>query len=229
VAWIESHQKLKDEPKLFELMAGMNWNKAETIGRLHLFWWWCVDHAEDGDLRRFNDTHLALAVELNPADGSQFVQSMLKAGFLERQPYFRIVNWWKFVSHFMKRRYKDNKDGWERIEKLYSSVTPVLHEIQNQPNQPTKQNRTVKAFTPPTVDEVRAYCLERKNRIDAQEFVDKNESIGWVDKHKRPYKDWKAVIRHWEKFQKVEQKSERSRATHEYEKTQAYLKSLGES
>lgn len=57
---------------------------------------------------------------------------------------------------------------------------------------------TTKRFTPPTVDEVRAYCYERGNGIDPQRFVDYYTSNGWmVGKNKM--KDWKAAVRTWEK------------------------------
>lgn len=35
-------------------------------------------------------------------------------------------------------------------------------------------------FVPPTVDEVREYCLARKNGIDPQEFVDYYAARGWM-------------------------------------------------
>jgi hypothetical protein len=54
-----------------------------------------------------------------------------------------------------------------------------------------------KRFTPPTVDEVRAYCLERGNCVNPQRFVDYYSSNGWmVGKNKM--KDWKAAVRTWE-------------------------------
>lgn len=55
-----------------------------------------------------------------------------------------------------------------------------------------------KRFTPPTVEEVAAYCRERNNRIDSQTFVDFYASKGWVV-GKSKMKDWKAAIRTWEK------------------------------
>ena len=55
-----------------------------------------------------------------------------------------------------------------------------------------------KRFTPPTVEEVAAYCGERNNRIDPQTFVDFYASKGWVV-GKSKMKDWKAAIRTWEK------------------------------
>ncbi len=55
-----------------------------------------------------------------------------------------------------------------------------------------------KKFAPPAVDEVAAYCLERKNSVDAQKFVDYYTANGWrVGKNKM--RDWKAAVRTWER------------------------------
>ena len=61
----------------------------------------------------------------------------------------------------------------------------------NVPSKPSKR------FTPPTVDEVRDYCIERQNGIDPQRFVNHYQSNGWmVGRNKM--KDWKAAVRTWE-------------------------------
>lgn len=66
---------------------------------------------------------------------------------------------------------------------------------------PTEPKR--KVFVPPTVEEVRAYCLERKNGIDPEVFVAFYGSKGWmVGKNKM--KDWKKAVITWEKSRKGE-------------------------
>lgn len=61
-------------------------------------------------------------------------------------------------------------------------------------------------FVPPTVEEVREYCNERKNTVDAEAFVDFYASKGWmVGKNKM--KDWKAAVRTWEKSRNSNQQS----------------------
>lgn len=55
-----------------------------------------------------------------------------------------------------------------------------------------------KRFTPPTVEEVRAYCKERGNNVDAERFVDYYTSNGW-HVGKNSMKDWKAAVRTWER------------------------------
>ena len=64
-----------------------------------------------------------------------------------------------------------------------------------------KVNNNTRGFVKPTVEEVRAYCEERHNNVDAETFVDFYESKGWlVGKNKM--KDWKAAVRTWEKSRK---------------------------
>lgn len=53
-------------------------------------------------------------------------------------------------------------------------------------------------FTKPTVDEIRAYCLERKNHVDPQNFYDFYEAKGWMV-GKNHMKDWRASVRTWER------------------------------
>jgi hypothetical protein len=53
-------------------------------------------------------------------------------------------------------------------------------------------------FTAPSVEEVRAYCLERKNTVDAETFVDFYTMKGWKV-GKESMKDWKAAVRTWER------------------------------
>tara|TARA_B110000211_G_C14017235_1_gene525923 strand:+ start:386 stop:1006 length:621 start_codon:yes stop_codon:yes gene_type:complete len=58
-----------------------------------------------------------------------------------------------------------------------------------------------KLFTIPTISEVEVYCLERKNNIEAESFINFYDSKGWmVGKNKM--KDWRACIRTWEMREK---------------------------
>ncbi len=58
--------------------------------------------------------------------------------------------------------------------------------------------KTVKRFEKPSLDEVKAYCQERHNSVNAERFVDYYEANGWKV-GKNPMKDWKAAVRTWEK------------------------------
>ena len=69
-----------------------------------------------------------------------------------------------------------------------------------------------KNFIKPTLEEVKQYCEERNNGIDAEYFIDFYESKGW-NIGKTKMKDWKATIRTWErnKKQQIENKPKTKR------------------
>ena len=55
-----------------------------------------------------------------------------------------------------------------------------------------------KKSTPPTIEQVKQFCLERKNNVDPERFVDYYASKGWLV-GKTKMKDWKAAVRYWER------------------------------
>ena len=75
-----------------------------------------------------------------------------------------------------------------------SSVKPTPNNIINNINNTIRQKRFVK----PTVEEVRAYCKERNNNVDAEKFISHYDSNGWMV-GKSSMKDWKGAVRTWEK------------------------------
>lgn len=72
-----------------------------------------------------------------------------------------------------------------------------------------KESKKREYFKKPTLEEVKKYCLERKNKIVAENFIDYYESNGWRV-GRNPMKDWKATIRTWERnnFNNKEKKQE---------------------
>lgn len=92
---------------------------------------------------------------------------------------------------------RPSHDSLERNEESEGSPKPLPNkEVSKDIIITTKPPR--KVFVPPTVDEVSAYCLERKNGINASDFVDFYTGKGWmIGKNKMV--DWKAAVRTWER------------------------------
>lgn len=102
------------------------------------------------------------------------------------------------------------KEGTKEI--LYRYLSIVNDPIKENLNTPIKENlkdnntsfnnisnnTTNNRFKKPTIEEVKQYCLERNNNIDAENFIDYYEANGWKV-GKNPMKDWKAAIRTWER------------------------------
>ena len=93
----------------------------------------------------------------------------------------------------------------------------------------TIKNNTIKekralTFFKPTIDDVKLYCLERDNKLDADRFCDYYESNGWKVGNS-PMKDWKAAIRTWERTETKKEKpmSKIDKQLSEYLKGKQYL------
>ena len=84
--------------------------------------------------------------------------------------------------------------GKDRLGKV-SIGKDSIGEIQEGDKAPKSK---AKRFTPPTLEEVIAYCNERGNNVDANRFIDYYTSNGWKV-GKNTMKDWKAAVRTWER------------------------------
>lgn len=75
------------------------------------------------------------------------------------------------------------------------------------------KKETQKRFRAPKLEEVRAYCNERKNNIDPEQFIDYYQSKGWTIGKNAPMKDWKAAVRTWERRDKKDKKEKNKIST----------------
>ena len=60
-----------------------------------------------------------------------------------------------------------------------------------------KPKKTQSVFLKPAIQEIKDYCLERNNIVNAEKFFNYYEANGWKV-GKNPMKDWKACVRTWE-------------------------------
>ena len=75
--------------------------------------------------------------------------------------------------------------------------TDVQRELNENEQSKVKKSKEKKIKIPPSFSDVSEYCLERKNGIDPQKFIDFYETNGWM-RGKTKIKSWKACIRTWE-------------------------------
>lgn len=91
-------------------------------------------------------------------------------------------------------------------DKASCSMSDKVSVLINRNINETKKKEEKESFRPPSVEEVRAYCEKRGNRVDAERFVDFYASKGWmVGKNKM--QDWRACVRTWEKGEQIHVKS----------------------
>ena len=102
---------------------------------------------------------------------------------------------------------KQNKLAQSRnLKEICKKSTPEIEielekdiEIEKEIHSSAKSTTTKrKRFEKPSISDIKQYCIERNNNVDAQHFYDHYESNGWKV-GKNSMKDWKAAVRTWEK------------------------------
>ncbi len=94
---------------------------------------------------------------------------------------------------------KRHEDNCERTRNATESKKKQNTEAPTAPEESEPKKTKTKIFKPPTVEEVKAYCMERKNGIDPDYFVDYYQRDNWIMKNGRKMSDWKAAVRTWER------------------------------
>ncbi len=67
----------------------------------------------------------------------------------------------------------------------------------NQPTLPTKAKREKKVFIPPTLEQVKEYCIEKEYSINEKVFFDHYDSLDWKDKEGNQVQNWKNKVVNW--------------------------------
>lgn len=90
-----------------------------------------------------------------------------------------------------------------QTSKIYESDSQNLRHINtsnNTINNNKKNNNKKTKFIPPTLEEVKQYCKERNNNVDAEYFYNYFSVGNWVDSKGNKVKNWKQKIITWERY-----------------------------
>ena len=122
---------------------------------------------------------------------------MVTIGDLPKGTLVTIENYTKFQG---RRTADGTAEGQQTPQQMTQQKDTIKEGKESKESKEYSKSsyRTTTTMQVPTRDEVREYCMERGNNIDADEFVDYYTGNGWmVGKNKM--KDWKAAIRIWER------------------------------
>lgn len=128
-------------------------------------------------------------------------EGLVKTGNYNKLAYDRTL-WYaltqkgKCILHFdtmeSEKVSNGNNQNVSPIPNINTDIKPVIN---------SNKRESKARFTPPTREDVQAYCNERNNKVDAERFIDYYTANGWqVGKNKM--KDWKAAVRNWERSEK---------------------------
>ena len=116
---------------------------------------------------------------------------------LKRNGFIKISFTYKEGSKEIANRYI--QICYEGISKNDKEVlTKMLKNNNTINNNNTTYSNKKAFFKKPTIDQVKSYCIERNNNVDAEAFIAFYESKGWMVGSNK-MKNWKQAIITWEK------------------------------
>ena len=142
-----------------------------------------------------------------------------------------------WISQLVKYKYITTRyeyfEGTSQISRRYMKIigggvpqisvdVPDKNRKSNTTNTNTMNiNTKAESFKIPTVIDIKEYCLERKNSVDAETFSDFYESKGWMVGNNK-MKSWKACVRTWEKSRNNNTNTNDRTTAHRHKKGQDY-------
>lgn len=170
MAWIESHQELAHHPKVARLSYMLDVHPARAVGHLHMFWWWCLSYADDGDVTDFSPFELAHGAQWD-GEPDVFVKALRECGWLDDvDGRTEVHDWWDYAGKLVERRRADaERKRQARSEKSKTRPTDVRKDgVRTQPNQPNPTNSSAPNFE--------VFHMRRLLRIARQRGADNPDS-----------------------------------------------------
>jgi hypothetical protein len=168
----------------------------ETIAECLMVWLVCYERRTE----RLSTEEIDIA-----ADHVGFAEAMVTVGLADNDGTAVIVHGVvKRIQFLLAQSVKGKKGGTKtQANRPKPDEGPELFDP---PAEPEPEKEKPKKFVPPTVDEVRAYCHQRNNTIDAETFIAFYASKGWKVGN-QAMKDWKAAVITFEKTARANAKS----------------------
>lgn len=222
MAWIPSHQELRDHPKTRRAARLAGVSIPTMIGHLHLLWHWTLDHAPDGDLGRFDAFDLADAAMWD-GEPDVLVNALVgcgpgdTSGFLEAD--HKLHDWSEFGGRYTRqveqrraaarKRWDTPKDATALRPQSDRNAKPMRASCGGDAEEsrgevekisPLKSVGEKRATAPPEALEItasmRTWATTQGIRLD----VLAAETENFLDHHRAKgtrHKDWTAAWRTW--------------------------------
>lgn len=198
--WLKIEKATVRKPEVLRIAIALGIHPDHAFGICFRFWSWCDDQLETGNVTGVTESLVDALVER-----SGFASALVDVGWLQvRNGSLVVPNFDRHLSESAKKRGLTAK----RVAKSKSKHANAAVTVDALPREEKRRvevsndtSRGTRIFSKPTVEEVSAYCLERRNGVDAVAFWNHYESNGWmVGKNKM--KDWMASVRTWERNSK---------------------------
>lgn len=175
----------------------LSWNEKVLLMEVDSF-------TSVGDPCFFSDEYIADLLGVGTSRAGQLVSSLVKKGYLRRAGFDGRRRYIETTLAF--RRVLDGceadpqeiaEQGRKKLRGRPAENCDILNTEINKNNKQQDNIYRASRFTPPSIEEVAAYCQSRQNGIDPQAFMNYYEAVGWMV-GKSKMKDWRAAVRNWE-------------------------------
>ena len=199
-----------------KIMESSVWKNPDIF----MIWSWCLLKAGHKDTKfPFNGNDMKLKrgkfitgrnsalLELNPKnrkDGITARKYRTAMNYLKATSRIAIetTNKFSIVSIVKWDEYQSNTTSNTTSKTTTQRPASDQQATTNKNDKNDKNDKKREGFAPPSLSEIKDYCLIRKNNVIADSFMDFYESKGWmVGKNKM--KDWRAAVRTWENREKL--------------------------
>lgn len=168
-----------------------------------------IDSLDNEDGCFATNQYLADFFDISKTRVSIVLNNLVEKGYLKSKIIYKegtkqILN---RVLNICRPPYPTNvKEGY--ITKVKDPIQQMLKDNNinynkdiNNTDEIKEKNIKKEKFVKPTKEEIKQYCIERRNDVDADMFFDFYESKDWKV-GKNNMKDWKACVRTWERRKK---------------------------
>lgn len=141
---------------------------------------------------------------------------MFRAGIRDEKTFIRNRNLLKQANliDFVPGK-KGQPTRYKIIDLEFTGYNPVYMPVQKPVNMPVKtpvqtpdiykqeenkKEKSKKNFTPPTLEDVKVYCLEKELTVNPADFYNYFESGNWIDSKGNKVRNWKQKILTWQNY-----------------------------
>ena len=151
---------------------------------------------------------LALDLDEEPDNVKVTLQFLLSCGLIETSDSVNFLLPYVAENTGSEGASAQRWREWNARQKALDSNTALTDrkqitngeiEIEKEKDIEIETDKKPKRFTPPSLDEVKAYVAERKSVVDPVKFWEYYEAGGWKDSKGNSVKNWKQKLLTWEK------------------------------
>ena len=127
-----------------------------------------------------------------------------------------VIRHWRLNNYLQKDRTKPTiyQEELKQLgldeNNVYEMNTECIHSIDKNSIDKNSIEYKERKFKEPTLEEVKTYCKERNNDVDAKKFIDYYQVNNWKDKDGKQIKNWKQKLITWENHNNKNIKKEAS-------------------